>query len=168
MRKNILITIAFAALLAAGGLVLSAVATGEAAAKTPIRNIYLSAVEWKGSANISKEPFPTQTLPSGGGYEIFEPGHPEVANEPGKWAVETYRFDSALVAACKGDKVVLNIFGVNSPQHQIAIPDFNRNVLVKRGYLAKTSFVVKRTGLFPILCITHKPSHQADLLVVNC
>ena len=92
-------------------------ATGGTEAKAGKRTIYLTAVEWKGSAEVSKEAYPTEALPEGGGYEKFEP------NAAGQWNVETYRFDSALVAACKGDRVTLRIFGVNSAYHDISIPE---------------------------------------------
>ena len=94
--------------------------------------------------------------------------HPEVASEAGKWAVETYRFDTAVVAACKGERVVLKIFGVNAKSHEITIPDFNKSFTVYRGQLATSVFKVKETGIFPIICITHKPSHTADLIVLDC
>lgn len=168
MRKRLVLALVFTVAAVSAVVALAVVSTGDARAKAKTRTIYLSAVEWKGSTNVSKEAFPTETLPSGGGYEIFPPGHPEVASEEGKWAIETYRFDSALVAACKGERVVLKIFGVNAKDHQITIPDFNRDFLVRRGYLTTTTFVAAKTGLFPIICITHKPSHRADLLVTAC
>ena len=133
MRRKLLLVIAAATTTAAAlGVVLTAASEGNAKAKPQTRTIYMSAVEWKGSANISKEAYPTQALPEGGGYESFAPGHPEVASEAGKWAVETYRFDTALIAACAGDKVVLKIFGVNAKEHHITIPDFNRDFVVRR------------------------------------
>ena len=142
-------------------------AGGAKAAKND-RVIYMSAVEWKGSSNVSKEAYPTAALPKGGGYESFAPGHPEVASEAGKWAVETYRFDTAVVVACKGERVVLKIFGVNAKEHHITIPDFNKDFTVFRGQLATSVFKVPETGIFPIICITHQPAHRADLVVLPC
>ncbi len=133
------------------------------------RLIYMSAVEWKGSSNISKEPYPTSPLPKGGGYESFPPGHAELAGQPsGTWAVETYRFDTGVVVACKGERVVLKIFGVNAKSHQITIPDFDKNFTVYRGQLATSVFNVPKTGIFPIICVTHMPAHRADLVVLPC
>ncbi len=167
MRKTLLSAAGLAAALAVG-LGMTAISTGKATAKPKTRTIYLSAVEWKGSTTVDKEPFPTQVLPSGGGYEKFAPGSEEVAGDPTKWAVETYRFDSYVVTACQGEKVVLKIFGVNAKEHQITIPDFNRDFTVRRGMLSTTSFVVKKAGIYPIICITHRPSHQAQLVVLPC
>ncbi len=151
------------------GVASFAVATSDAKASVKTRMIYMSAVEWKGSTNVSKEPYPTAPLPSGGGYERFEPGNAELAGQPaGTWALETYRFDTAVVAACKGERVVLKIFGVNAKSHQIVIPDFDKSFTVYRGQLATSVFKVNKTGIFPITCITHRPSHTADLVVLPC
>ncbi len=135
---------------------------GNAGTQGKSRVLYLSAVEWKGSADTAKEPFPTSPLPKGGGYERFPP------DASGKWSVETYRFDSATVAACRGERVTLKIFGVNAAYHDITMPQFNRNFRVKRGQLSTVSFVAKKVGIFPIICLTHQPSHRADLLVLPC
>jgi len=167
MSMKAVLIVAFAVAVVSAGLGLVVTAGGEAkAVKT--RQIYMSAVEWKGSASVAKEPYPTAPLPAGGGYETFPPGSAEMAGDKTKWAIETYRFDTALVAACAGERVVLNIFGVNAAEHHINIPDFGKNFVVKRGMLARQTFVVKKPGLYPIICITHQPSHRADLLVSSC
>jgi hypothetical protein len=163
MSKRLWILIAACALVL-GGLAFSSAASGGAAgaAKAKTRMIYLSAVEWKGSANIAKEAYPTSPLPEGGGYERFAP------DAKGDWSIETYRFDSAMVPACKGERVVLNIFGVNAKEHHLVIPDFKRTFTVYRGQLAKTSFMARKVGIFPIICISHQPSHRADIVVLPC
>jgi plastocyanin len=142
----------------------------EANAAPKVRQIYMSAVEWKGSASVAKEAYPTAPLPAGGGYESCAPGSQEcdLKGDTTKWAVETYRFDTALVSACVGERVTLNIFGVNAAEHHINVPDFGKSFVVKRGMLARTTFKVRKPGLYPIICITHQPSHRADLLVSSC
>ncbi len=168
MGRKLWVLVAIAVGIGAIGAASVAVSDGDAKAAVKTRMIYLSAVEWKGSTNVSKEPYPTAPLPAGGGYESFPPGHPEVASEAGKWAVETYRFDSAVVAACKGERVVLKIFGVNAKEHVTTIPDFGKNFTIRRGQMSTVVFRVPNTGIFPIVCITHKPSHTADLVVLPC
>jgi len=168
MGRKLWLLAAVAVGITAIGVASFAVATSDAKASVKTRMIYMSAVEWKGSSNISKEPYPTAPLPSGGGYESFAPGSPEVASKPGEWAVETYRFDTAVVAACKGERVVLKIFGVNAKSHEIVIPDFDKSFTVYRGQLATSVFKANKTGIFPITCITHRPSHTADLVVLPC
>ena len=168
MGKKLWVLAAIAVGIVAVGAASVAVSDSDAKAAVKTRMIYMSAVEWKGSTNVSKEAYPTAPLPSGGGYESFPPGHPEVASEAGKWAVETYRFDTGVVAACKGERVVLKIFGVNAKSHEITIPDFDKNFTVYRGQLATSVFKVNKVGIFPIICITHQPAHRAELVVLPC
>ena len=146
-----------------------ALSANGAKAQKKDRMIYMSAVEWKGSSNVSKEAYPTAALPKGGGYESYAPGHAELAGQPaGTWAVETYRFDTGTVVACKGERVVLKIFGVNAKEHHITIPDFNKDFTVFRGQLSTAVFNVPEVGIFPIICITHQPAHRAELVVLPC
>lgn len=166
-RIAVLLAIVVAAAVAVGAA-LAVTGGSEARAAVKTRQIYMSAVEWKGSATVDKEAYPTAALPKGGGYESFGPGSDEVAGDKTKWAVETYRFDTALVGACVGERVTLNIFGVNAAQHQISIPDFGKSFVVKRGMIARTTFTVRKPGLYSILCLTHMPAHRADLLVSAC
>ena len=168
MSRKVALLVAFAVAAVSTGAALAFTRGGEATAAVKVRQIYMSAVEWKGSASVAKEAYPTSALPSGGGYEKFAPGSEEMAGDQTKWAVETYRFDTALVAACVGERVVLNIFGVNAAEHQINIPDFGKRFVVKRGVLTRQALTVKKPGLYPIICITHQPSHRADLLVSSC
>ena len=167
-RLAIVMALAVAAIAAGAAFALS---TGEqAGAAVKVRQIYMTAVEWKGSASVAKEPYPTAQLPGGGGHESCAPGSQEcdLKGDATKWAVETYRFDTAVVAACAGERVVLNIFGVNSAHHDINIPNFGKSFRVKRGMLSRVTFKVRKPGLYPIMCITHQPSHRADLLVSSC
>ena len=169
MGKKLWLLAAIAVGITAIGVASVAVSTSDAKATAKTRMIYMSAVEWKGSSNVSKEAYPTAPLPTGGGYESFPPGHAELAGQPaGTWAVETYRFDTAVVAACKGERVVLKIFGVNAKSHEIVIPDFDKSFTVYRGQMATSVFKANKVGIFPITCITHKPSHTADLIVLDC
>jgi len=171
MSRRFALLLAFAVVfVVSAGAALAMTAGSDAKAAVKVRQIYMSAVEWKGSASVAKEAYPTASLPSGGGYESCAPGSQEcdLKGDTTKWAVETYRFDTALVAACVGERVVLNIFGVNSAHHDINIPDFGKNFRVMRGMLSRVAFRVTKPGLYPIICITHQPSHRADLLVSSC
>ena len=170
MSRRAALLVAFAVAAVSVGAAFALSGGDEAKAAVKVRQIYMSAVEWKGSASVAKEAYPTAALPGGGGYESCPPGSQEcdLKGDTSKWAVETYRFDTALVAACAGERVTLNIFGVNAAEHHINIPDFNKSFVVKRGMLARTTFTVKKPGLYSILCITHQPSHRADLLVSSC
>jgi plastocyanin len=170
MSTRVALLVVFAVAIGLAGAFFATSSRDEANAAVKARQIYMSAVEWKGSASVAKEAYPTAPLPGGGGYESCPPGSQEcdLKGDASKWAVETYRFDTALVAACAGERVTLNIFGVNAAEHHINVPAFNKSFVVKRGMLARTTFTVKKPGLYSILCITHQPSHRADLLVSSC
>lgn len=140
--------------------------TSQATAKK--RELFMSAVEWKGSASVAKEPYPGP-VPPGGGWESCAPGSQEcdLKGDTTKWAVETYRFDTAVVAAYEGERVILNIFGVNGSKHEIVFPAFDKRFTVKRGVVSRIDLgVVKTPGLYTMFCITHPPAHRADLLVL--
>ncbi len=170
MSKRVALLMAFAVAAVSVAAAFALSTGGEAKAAVKARQIYMSAVEWKGSASVAKEAYPTAPLPGGGGYESCAPGSQEcdLKGDTAKWAVETYRFDTALVAACVGERVTLNIFGVNAAEHHVNVPDFGKSLVVKRGMLSRTTFKVTKPGLYPIICITHQPSHRADLLVSSC
>lgn len=150
-------------------LALTVAAVGEAGSTAAAgkRTIYMSAVEWKGSATVAKEPYPgTASLPQGGGYESFAPGSEELKGDKTQWAIETYRFDTATVVAYEGEQVTLKIFGVNAAEHPITMPDYKLSFVVKRGVLSTVNFRAKKAGIYPIICVLHQPSHRADLVVL--
>ena len=55
------------------------------------RTLYLTAMEFKGSTEVSKEAFPTDKLPEGGGYGLKAP-----AGDPPKWEVNSYAWAPEL------------------------------------------------------------------------
>ena len=141
-------------------------ATTTATAAT--RTLYVSAVEWKGSASVAKEPYPGP-VPPGGGYESCPPGSQEcdLKGDTTKWAVETYRFDTATVVAYAGERVVINAFGVNAAKHDIVVPKLKKSFTIMRGVVTRADLgVVSKPGIYKILCITHPPAHQMDLVVM--
>lgn len=169
MRKQWLFAGLGIAVLAAVTVPLALAASGgSSSTKAVKRELFMSAVEWKGSASVAKEPYPGP-VPPGGGYESCPPGSQDcdLKGDPNKWAVETYRFDTAVVASIVGERVIINIFGVNAAYHDIVIPSFNKKARVKRGVLTRIDLgVVKKPGIYKILCVTHPPAHQADLVVL--
>jgi plastocyanin len=155
-----------AAFAAASAFAFVGTSDAEKAAKT--RTLYVSAVEWKGSASVAKEAYPGP-VPAGGGYESCPPGSQEcdLKGDTTKWAVETYRFDTAAVFAYAGERVVIKAFGVNAAEHPIAVPSLKKNFLIKRGVVTTADLgVVKNPGIYNIYCTLHRPSHQMDLVVM--
>ena len=125
------------------------------------RTIYMAAIEPKGSVTVDKEPFPAEQLPPVGGYGLKLP------DETGKWVVETYRFDPGTIVVNEGDTVTLEIVGINGTSHAIGIEGYAVRTFLKRGELQRLTFVADRPGIFRIVCNTHKPSMEADLVVLK-
>jgi len=149
------------------GVVLLAVAAscgdsdgGAAASIEPTtRTIYWEVVEPKGTANVEKEPFPTESLPVGGGYVLKEP------DEEGNWVVEVYVWKDSQIVVNEGDTVNLEIVGVNGERHLSFIEEYVDEFVVERGKLTSLSFVADKAGVFKIICTVHQPSMTADLVV---
>lgn len=125
------------------------------------RTIYIAATEPKGGANVAQEPFPSASLPGGGGYHLRRPD----AN--GRWEVSTYRWDPGTIVVNEGDSVTLEIIGINGDDHPFTIEGYWLSGVVRRGQLTRLSFVADKPGIFKIICRKHAPSMQADLVVLK-
>ena len=168
MRTRLIVAAVGLVAAVAGGLLLAFVDTSEATTSAATRTLYVSAVEWKGSASVAKEPYPGP-VPAGGGYESCAPGSQEcdLKGDTTKWAVETYRFDTATLFAYAGERVVINAFGVNAAKHDIVAPKLKKSFTIKRGVVTVADLgVISKPGIYKLLCLTHPPAHQADLVVM--
>ena len=126
------------------------------------RTVYMAAVEPKGGASVDSEPFPTGALPEGPGYALKEP------NAEGRWEVETYRWDPGTVVVIQGDVVTLEIIGINGKEHPVRIEGYpDVTGVVRRGQVTRLTFTANQAGIFKIICDTHPPSMQADLVVLS-
>ncbi len=125
------------------------------------RVIYMSAVEWKGTTNVAKEPFPAdEVLPVGGGYKLVAP------NENGDWQAQTYRWEPGTIVVYEGDTVTLKIFGVNGDKHPTVIEDYGVTFEVTRGRLTTVEFKADKTGIFRFVCQAHLPSMTGEIVVL--
>lgn len=124
------------------------------------RTIYMAAVEPKGGQTVDKEPFPETALPEGGGYVLKEP------NDEDRWEVSTYRWEPGTIVVTEGDLVTLEIIGINGAEHSFTIEGYDVSGLVTRGNLTTVSFTADKAGIFKIVCASHMPSMQADLVVL--
>lgn len=143
-------------------------ADANASATAATRTLYVSAVEWKGSASVAKEAYPGP-VPEGGGWESCAPGSDgcDLKGDTTKWAVETYRFDTSTIVSYAGERVVIKAFGVNAAKHDIVVPKLKKSFTILRGVVTTADLgVVQRPGIYRILCITHPPAHQMDLVVL--
>ena len=125
------------------------------------REIYLTALEYKGSAEVSKEAFPADKLPEGGGYGLKAP-----AGDPPKWEVNSYAWAPSNFVVAEGDKVTLKIVGVNGASHVSTIKDHVAKFTVERGKLATVEFTAGKPGVYEIICNTHAPNMKGQMIVL--
>lgn len=132
-----------------------------AAKSEPVeRTIFMTLVEPKGITNISKEPFPTNSLPEGGGYELKSP------DESGEWVVETYAFSPSVIVVNQGDTVNIKMLGINGKLHHVSIENYVDPFDIHRGELKEISFVADKAGTFKMSCSVHQPAMEGYLMVL--
>jgi len=156
-------------------VVLAAVASvvlgvGQAPAAGVRRTIYVSAIEYKGGANVSSEAYPpaeepgTRELqPLGGGYILKEP------DTTGRWEVESYRWEPGLVVADEGDRLTLEIAGINGARHEaMVVSPSGRQIpfVVTRGRLTLVRFQADEAGIWRFVCSTHPPGMTGEIVVL--
>ncbi len=124
------------------------------------RTIHMAAIEPKGEASADEEPFPTDPLPAGGGYVLEEP------DAEGNWVVETYRWLPSEVTVVEGDKVTMEILGVNGASHPSTIEGYGLDFEVKRGQVTTVQFTADKPGIFRFVCQVHQPTMTGSLIVL--
>jgi heme/copper-type cytochrome/quinol oxidase subunit 2 len=148
------------AMIVGSSLALPALAQDKAAPAPRERTIYVAAVESKGGVHVDHEPFPTQAVPEGGGYLLKKP------DDKGRWEVSSYRWDPGTIVVNQGDQVTLEIVGINGNEHPFTIEGYWLTGTVRRGQITRLTFIADKAGIFKIICRTHSPSMQADLVVL--
>lgn len=134
--------------------------------------IYMSALEYKGGANVADEAYPpadepgTQALePLGGSYGLKDP------DGTGRWEVNSYRFEPGFLTIEKGTQVTLEIAGINGKFHAVELTDPSgeavESATVTRGRLTIVQFRPKKTGMWTLICHTHEPGMTASVLVTE-
>lgn len=142
------------------GLLLLALATGGQAAEE--RVVYMAAIEPKGATTVDKEPYPPGELPQGGGYVKKAPDP-----ATGRWEVSVYQFSPGTVVARQGERVVLELVGINGAKHTVWVERYHPGeVVIGRGEVARLAFTVDTPGLFRIHCKEHRPTMEATLVVL--
>lgn len=148
-----------------------ALGVAQAPAGQARRTIYLSAIEYKGGANISGEAYPpadepgTKPLaPLGGGYGLEEP------DSTGRWEVESYRWEPGLVVALEGERITLEIMGVNGARHDAMVVSPSGEEIpfvVTRGRLTRVRFQADEAGIWRFVCATHPPAMTGEIVVLG-
>ncbi len=153
------------------GLVSLVAGVAQAPAREERRKIFMSAVEYKGGASVTDEAYPPAdeagTLPIkplGGGYELEEP------DETGRWEVESYRWEPGVVAANLGERITLEIVGINGARHEAVLVSpsgAETPLVVTRGRMTRVRFQATEAGVWRLVCNTHPPGMTADILVIR-
>jgi len=135
------------------------------------RTVYVSAIEYKGGANVSSEAYPpaeepgTRELePLGAGYLLKEP------DATGRWEVESYRWEPGLIVADEGERLALEIVGINGARHDsMVVSPTGRQIpfVVTRGRLTIVRFQVDEPGIWRFVCSTHPPGMTGEIFVVG-
>jgi plastocyanin len=133
--------------------------TGPACAEK--RFFTVLAVEPKGGTTVDKEPFPTGSLPPGGGYVIKQPDA-----RTSRWEVSAYVWQPAQIVVNEGDEVTLEFVGINGAAHPTTIAAFGQTFVVNRGEARRITFTADKAGIFGIICSTHQPSMSGELVVL--
>ncbi|OGK88597.1 MAG: hypothetical protein A2X51_05675 [Candidatus Rokubacteria bacterium GWC2_70_24] len=125
------------------------------------RVVYMALIEPKGGVTVDKEPYPTAELPKGGGYVKKAP------DPSGRWEVSVYQFSPASIVVKQGDRVTLEMIGINGAKHSVHVDKYRPDhVLVKRGEIARIQFTADTPGMFKIHCQEHEPSMEGLLVVL--
>ena len=125
------------------------------------RVIYLAAIEPKGGTMVDKEPYPAGELPKGGGYVKKAP------DQNGRWEVSVYQFSPATVVVRQGERVTLELIGINGAKHSVHIDKYlPDHFVVTRGQIARVGFTADAPGIFTIHCKEHEPSMTGTLVVL--
>ncbi len=158
-RKTWRLTVLAAVLLGGVAFAVSLLPGPTAAQAT--RTVYMAAVEPKGGTGVSQEAFPNpDALPGGGGYILKAP------DSTGRWEVSTYQWQPGFVLVNQGERVTLEIIGINGGEHVSSLPPYVDKFTVKRGQLTRVTFTASRAGIFPIICVSHQPSMTGYLVVL--
>ena len=145
--------------IAVAGILLVGLALGVQAAEE--RVIYMAAIEPKGGVTVDKEPFPAEAFPKGGGYVKKAP------DPNGRWEVSVYQFSPATVIVKQGERVVLEIVGINGAKHTVHVDKYlPKHSLVKRGEIMRLAFTADTPGIFKIHCEEHQPAMEGTLVVL--
>ena len=120
----------------------------------------IAAVEPRGGATVDREPFPTDALPSGGGYVMRQP------DQTGRWEVSAYLWSPGQIVVNQGDEVVLDFVGINGAAHPTEIKGLGKTFTLKRGQVTRVEFKADKPGVYPVVCATHAPSMRGEIVVL--
>lgn len=130
----------------------------------------IEVIEIKGATDgIDPPSVDPETLSAG--YRFKPPGEYDPDN-PAKWQVSTYMYSPGAMTVVNGDDVTLRFFGINGDEHEMWVEDPDGNkvtdvVTLNRGRELLLDFTADDLGHYKIICATHAPTMQADILSVS-
>ena len=136
-------------------------AANAARAQTAEKRFFtIAAVEPRGGASVDREPFPSEPLPSGGGYVMRQP------DQGGRWEVSAYLWSPGQIVVSQGDEVVLDFIGINGAAHPTEVKGLGKTFTLQRGQVTRVEFKADKPGVYPVVCTTHAPSMRGEIVVL--
>jgi plastocyanin len=157
-------------LLVIASLALAACGDDDSSAAAGDVTFDVELIEVKGATDGIPAP-ETDPASLSAGYRFTAPGEYDPEN-PDKWQVSTYMFTPGAISVIQGDEVTLRMFGVNGDEHTVWVeaPDGSKvtdAIVVNRGREYELAFSADQAGHYKLLCSTHAPTMQADILSVS-
>lgn len=136
------------------------------ASAAPQKTFYIATVHLDGITSIyatgdhPAEPYPTSTLPSGGGFVIKK------IDDKGGWKVRQFMFAPSQVVVHQGDQVTLNFVDVQGPEHMITVGGIAPEFDIHRGEMKTITFTADKVGTISFWCSMHEPNMRGEIVVL--
>lgn len=136
------------------------------ASAAPQKTFYIATVHLDGITSIyaggdhPAEPYPTSTLPSGGGFVIKK------IDDKGGWKVRQYMFAPSQIVVNQGDQVTLNFVDVQGPEHMITVDGIAPQFDIHRGEMKTITFTADKAGTIDYWCSMHEPNMRGEIVVL--
>lgn len=78
---------------------------------------------------------------------------------------EVYRWDPGTIVVRQGERVRLNIHGLNGEKHPFLIEGLGIQGEVTQGEVQTVEFVAKEKGVYRLVCLVHTDSHNEGPMV---
>ena len=86
-------------------------------------------------------------------------GEFKTVTESGK-EIESYRWDPGVIFLEKGEKVALNIYGINGMEHPFEIEGTDIKGTVKKGEETIVPLEFKKEGVYRLICTIHQDKNS--------
>jgi plastocyanin len=106
------------------------------------------------------EPYPTSTLPPGGGFVIKK------IDDKGGWKVRQFMFEPSQIVVHQGDQVTLNFVDVQGSEHMITVDGIAPALDIHRGEMKTITFTADKVGTISYWCSMHEPNMRGEIIVL--